>query len=322
MYLEHFKLDQLPFTLTPNTKFYCNLPQHDDAMKTIMYSLDSGDGFLKIIAEVGVGKTLLCRRLLNSLDEKYISCYIPNPDLSPESLKKALAIELGVLLSSDDDSFIVLNKINEKLLSYSKEGKQVVLVIDEAQALSVESLESIRLLTNLETESSKLLQIILFGQPELDSKLQQAKLRQLQQRIMFSQYILPMTADDVDLYIATRLIAAGHATGVLFSKDATSYLYKKSHGIPRVLNMLCHKSLMSAYGSGAVKVDIKDTIRSFNDTRGAISSIDQSSYQKTNGVLRIVSLIKSYWHRCLGVLFVFCAAGSSVGYLMIHHTIR
>ena len=274
---------------------------------------------MKVIAEVGVGKTLLCRRLLNALDDSYVSCYIPNPDLSPDSLKKALAIELGIELSDHIDPYVLLSQINEKLLAFHEDDKQVVLVVDEAQALSLESLETIRLLTNLETESAKLMQIILFGQPELDQKIQRQELRQLQQRIVFSQHITPMNESDVELYIATRLLAAGHTTGVLFSKEATSYLYKKSQGVPRLLNMLCHKALMAAYGEDDAKVRLPAAKRAFNDSQYAVSTVNQ---QRHRDVSAIYMQLKSQLMRMLGLLIAIAAAFSSVTYVIFHYAIR
>lgn len=250
MYLEHFNLKEMPFSLTPNTDFYCHLPTHDEALKTLLFSINEGDGFIKIIAEVGVGKTLLCRKLLNTLCDDVKTCYIPNPDLTPDAFRQALAIELGMELDGLITQHALIKAINDCLLRHHAEGRRVVLVVDEAQALSVETLETLRLLTNLETESSKLLQIVLFGQPELQEKLNQPSLRQLQQRIIFSYYVKPLGEDDIDKYLSKRLIAAGHCDGIVFNYKARVSLLKMSKGIPRVLNILAHKSMIVACGNG------------------------------------------------------------------------
>jgi MSHA biogenesis protein MshM len=250
MYLEHFKFNELPFGLTPNLGFFCHLKGHQEALNVLLFSLRSGEGFIKIVGEVGSGKTLLCRKLLDSLDDHYVTAYIPNPDLSPLELRKAVACELGIELDFVQNQHELLISINRKLLELHQADKRVVVIIDEAQALSLESLEAVRLLTNLETEKSKLLQVVLFGQPELDQHLSQPRLRQLKQRITFSYYLPMLSREDVDTYIFHRLITAGHNSGALFAKKARKILYRASKGVPRVINVLCHKALLLAYGSG------------------------------------------------------------------------
>jgi len=258
MYLEHFKLTDLPFGLTPDVDFFCNLKGHEEALNVILYSLNTGEGFIKITGEVGSGKTLLCRKILKTLDsEQYHQAYIPNPGLTPIELRKALAYELGMDLSKLQDQHEILLKINDKLLEINKSGKQVVLLIDEAQALSFETLEAIRLLTNLETEKHKLLQVILFGQPELDEMLSKRNLRQLKQRITFSYSLPLMTREELDSYLFHRLAVVGCNTSSLFSKRAKDLVYKSSNGIPRLVNILCHKAMLAAYGKGMNRITPK-----------------------------------------------------------------
>lgn len=267
MYLEHFNFKDVPFSLTPNTKYYCHLPSHQEALNTILLSLRTKEGFIKIIGEVGSGKTLLCRKLLNFLDEEaFVTAYIPHPDLTPSGLRKALARELSIDVPAHTDQHGLITLITEKLLKLSLENKPVVLIIDEAQTIPRETLEAIRLLTNIETESMKLLQIVLFGQPELDERLQKTNLRQLNQRISFSYHLAPIARKDLNSYLCHRLSVAGYTYGALFSKKACDKLYAASGGIPRLINILCHKALMVAYGEGrqsvgpaAMKDAIKDT---------------------------------------------------------------
>lgn len=266
MYLEHFNLQTLPFALTPNTSFYCNLPGHQSVFNVLMVSIENGEGFIKVVAEVGAGKTILCRKLLNTLGEKYVSAFIPNPDLSTSGLRKALARELGLRFEANIDQHALLELITQRLIQIHALGKRAVLVIDEAQALSDECLEAVRLLTNLETESKKLLQVVMFGQPELDHRIDQASLRQLKQRIAFSCNLNPIPRKDLNDYICHRLTKAGYTLGSLFSKRACDLLYKSSGGLPRVINVLCHKALMAAYGRGehkvsstSMKLAVKDT---------------------------------------------------------------
>ncbi len=266
MYLKHFKLNNPPFSLTPNTDFYCDLPTHQDALAVLLLSLQMGEGFIKIIGEVGAGKTLLCRLLLNHLDDNYVTAYIPNPDKSGYGLRLALAHELGLVLDKDIPYYLLLDKITQRLLELHQSVKHVVLVIDEAQALSEDALEAIRLLTNLETEEKKLLQVVLFGQPELDVKLNQHKMRQLKQRITFSYYLRPLSFNEINFYLSHRLAKAGFTYGSLFTPGAKKRLCRASKGIPRLLNILCHKALLVSYGRGAQRVDTRAMKRAISDT--------------------------------------------------------
>jgi len=266
MYLEHFKFKELPFALTPNVEFFCQLKGHHEALNTLLFSLRSGEGFIKIVGEVGSGKTLLCRKLLESLGSEFITAYIPNPDLNPIELRRSFAREIGIEAKLLQKKHELLTHINHKLLELHGEKKCVVLLLDEAQALSTESLEALRLLTNLETKTNKLLQVVLFGQPELDEKLNLAGLRQLKQRITFSYYLPKLTREELDTYLFHRLAIAGHTLGTLFTKKSRDILYKSSVGIPRLVNILCHKALLVAYGKGEedinhriMKLAVRDT---------------------------------------------------------------
>jgi len=268
MYQEFFKLQTLPFNLTPNPNFFCQLKGHQEALNTLQFCIHSGEGFIKIVGEVGSGKTLLCRKLLDSLDKNFVTAYIPNPDLSPAEMRKAFARELG-LDPSLLDQHELLTAIYQHLMSLHAEGKKVILLIDEAQALSDEGLETVRLLTNLETEHSKLLQVVLFGQPELDQRLDQPHLRQLKQRITFSYELPLMNRDDLDTYLFHRLTVAGNTQGQIFTKKARNKLYKASRGIPRIVNVLSHKALLVAYGQGNHQIDHKAMELAIHDTESA-----------------------------------------------------
>lgn len=266
MYLEYFKFTELPFGLTPNLGFFCQLKGHQEALNVLLFSLKSGEGFIKIIGEVGLGKTLLCRKLLNSLDDNFVTAYIPNPDLNSLDLRKAIARELGIDFTNSQDQHEILSLLNAKLLELHQAGKRIVVIIDEAQALPLDSLEAVRLLTNLETEKTKLLQVVLFGQPELDRHLNTPNLRQLKQRITFSYYLPLLSYDDMDTYLFHRLAIAGHTTGSLFSKKARKLLYKASKGVPRLINVLSHKALLLAYGSGKSQITPKMIKFAIRDT--------------------------------------------------------
>jgi len=269
MYLYHFGLTQLPFTLTPNTNFYLGLKPHDEALAVLITALKTGEGFLKVIGEVGTGKTLLCRKLLNEIPDHFVTAYIPNPYLNPDELRRAVASELGVKQAQRMNSQLLTQRIQERLLTLHGEGHSVVLILDEAQALPEESLEALRLFTNLETESRKLLQVVLFAQPELDERLAQSHFRQLRQRITFSYRLRPMNAIEVFAYIQHRMHVAGYKGAALFPLALCKKIAKSSRGIPRLVNVLCHKMLMLCYGEGKYLITTKYLNAAIKDTEDA-----------------------------------------------------
>lgn len=254
MYLQHFQLKEPPFTLTPDTEFFFNHGSHQEALNVLLVALQSGEGFIKVTGEVGTGKTLLCRQLLNLLDESVVTAYLPNPFLNPTALRMALAEELGIQFARNIGQHRLLQLITERLLQLSADGRQVVVLLDEVQAMPDDSLEALRLLTNLETEKRKLLQVVLFGQPELDMRLAHKKLRQLKQRIVFSYRLQALDRKTLGDYVRHRLQIAGYNGPALYDRHAIRQLHKISRGIPRLVNLLCHKSLMAAYGSGSTMV--------------------------------------------------------------------
>lgn len=271
MYLQHFGLRELPFSLTPNTHFFLNMASYHKAYNMLMVSLANAEGFIKIVGEVGTGKTMLCRKVLNTLEEdkeNYVTAYIPNPVLSPKGLFLAFAEELNIEIDQDVGHHRLLKAITEKLVEFSAGNKQVVLFIDEAHAMPEQTLEALRLLTNIETEQVKLFQVVLFAQPELDVLLSQPSLRQLRQRITFSFEIEALDRDGVERYVVHRLATAGYNGPFLFSKRALDFLFRTSDGIPRVINILCHKALMVAFGKGERTVQIDHVKSAADDTEG------------------------------------------------------
>ena len=266
MYKTHFGLRELPFGITPDTSFFFACAAYQEALNTVLIAANSGEGFIKITGEVGTGKTLLCRKLMASLDDRFYTAYIPNPYLEPRTLMLALADELEIVCDRDIDQHRLLRSINHRLLNLARAGKKVLLCLDEAQALPIESLEALRLLTNMETEKRKLLQIVLFGQPELDEKLSQQSIRQLLQRITFDFHLKPLSLSDMAYYLSHRLHVAGYAGGSPFSKYAQRWLYKASGGVPRLVNILAHKSMLSAYGEGTQGIGAKHVKVAVDDT--------------------------------------------------------
>ncbi|MFM5856810.1 ExeA family protein [Aeromonas rivipollensis] len=273
MYLSHFGLQEAPFGLTPNTGFYYGLPPHEEAMQVLNWALAQGEGFIKVTGEVGTGKTLLCRKLLSELGSEACPvrlAWLPNPHLSPGELRTALALELGLAVQGEIELDLT-DRIHRHLIALHQQGSRVVVLIDEAQALPDETLEAIRLFGNLETESSKLLQIVLFGQPELDVRLARPHLRQLRQRIGFSYCLRPLRCDETRAYLEHRLHVSGYRGATLFGGLALRLLWRASRGIPRLINVLAQKCLMLAYGRGTRRIDsalVRLAIRDTDDARG------------------------------------------------------
>ena len=273
MYLEHFGLRELPFSLTPNTQFFLNMASYHKAFNLLMVSLANVEGFIKIVGEVGTGKTMLCRKVLNTLEEDgehYVTAYIPNPVLSPKGLFLAFAEELNINVDRDIGHHSLLKQITMRLIDFSADKKHVVLFIDEAHAMPEQTMEALRLLTNIETEQTKLFQVVLFGQPELDVILRQPSMRQLRQRITFSFEIEALDRDGVERYVLHRLATAGYNGPFLFSKRAVDLLYKASEGIPRVINILCHKAMLAAFGKGERNIQAAHVKSAAEDTEGVV----------------------------------------------------
>lgn len=271
MYLEHFGLNELPFSITPDTSYTVITRAHQEGLNTLLIALNGGEGFIKITGEVGTGKTLLCRRLLQSLPFDWVTAYLPNPYLAPRTLLLALAEELGLEIPADCDDYHILQSVNNALLEHAAAGRPVIVCIDEAQAMPLETLESLRLLSNLETEKRKLLQIVLFGQPELDRKLAEPSVRQLLQRIAFHYHLSGLDVQEVGAYVGHRLRVAGYRGETLFGPRSVRGLHRASRGTPRLLNILAHKAMLAAFGEGGRSVQIGHVRRAVKDTDGASS---------------------------------------------------
>jgi MSHA biogenesis protein MshM len=288
IYLPHFGLREPPFGITPDTSFYYICSSSQEALNTLLVAVANGEGFIKITGEVGTGKTLLCRKLLATLDDGWVSAYIPNPDLEPKTLLLALAEEMKVTLDSTLDQHHLLKALNHALLDFARDKKRVIVCLDETQAMPLESLETLRLLTNLETEKRKLVQVILFGQPELDERLSHKSIRQLRQRITFQHQLGTLTREETGHYLAHRLEIAGYSGDRVFAPAAERAIYRASRGVPRLINILANKAMMVAYGEGTRVVGARharaataDTPASFAFSRGwlwlALASIAFSS---------------------------------------------
>lgn len=272
MYCEHFGLKQRPFPLTPHLAFRYPEPSQTEALTTLRVALDQGEGFIKVVGEVGLGKTLLCRTLLEELTEPFVTAWMPDPHLSPGTLRSALARDLGIELKSRPTQQEVHERLQTELTAMAARGQRPVLLIDEAQALPASTLETVRLLTNLETEQRKLLQVVLFGQPELDRRLAMPQFRQLRQRITYSCRLEPLDPQGVADYLEHRLQRAG-GSGRLFTSRAVSRLARASGGVPRLINVLADKALLSAWGRGrpqAGPFDVRRAVADTEDTAGQL----------------------------------------------------
>lgn len=272
MYLEHFGLHEYPFGLTPDTSYFFPGVGAQAALNTVLVALENGEGLIKIVGEPGSGKTILCRYLLNRMEgSRFATAYIPNPNLSSAALTQALLNEFGGGFRRSL-TYGLTKALEVRLLELAHEGKRAVALIDEAQAMPIESLEALRLITNLETEKSKLLQIVLFGQPELDDKLADPSVRQIRSRIAFHDHITPINAGELPAYLGYRLNRAG-AARPLFTAAAMNKLHKMSRGLPRYINILAHKALMLAFGEGRHEVDVRHVRLAGKDTPGVRLSL-------------------------------------------------
>jgi MSHA biogenesis protein MshM len=295
MYQDHFQLREAPFSLTPDPDYFYNYTGHQQALNVLLVALESGEGLIKITGEVGTGKTLLCRKLLSALAENFQTAYLPNPLLKPYELYQALAEELNVNAPQSSTMHDLVKRLTEELVVLQREGKKVVLCLDEAQAMPQESLEALRLLSNLETEKQKLLQIVVFAQPELNVMLESDELRQLRQRITFSYALPPLDRESISGYVRHRLKVAGHKDGQLFNQAALDALYRASRGIPRLINILCHKAMMAAYGQGQPVVERQQVKAASRDTEDAAplsgSLVSGQSFYITLGVITLLEVV-------------------------------
>jgi len=249
-YLQHFGLREAPFGITPDTSFFYACRSTQEALNTLLIAVGNGEGFIKITGDVGTGKTLLCRKFLATLDAGWASAYLPSPNLEPRALVLAVAEELGVRAEPGADQHHLMRGITRALLDHARHGRRVVLCMDESQGIPLDTLETMRLLTNLETEKRKLLQVVLFGQPELDRKLASESIRQLRQRITFHYDLKGLDREEIGAYVEHRLAIAGHAGAPLFDGGALRVLHRASRGVPRLVNILAHKALLLVYGEG------------------------------------------------------------------------
>jgi general secretion pathway protein A len=272
MYTSFFGLNEKPFAITPDPRYLFMSERHGEALAHLVYGVTESGGFMQLTGEVGTGKTTLVRTLLlNRMPENADVAVVLNPQLSALEFLQAICEELGVSVPKDSSSIkVLIDALNQHLLDAHANGRRTILVVDEAQNLAPDVLEEVRLLTNLETSKQKLLQIILIGQPELRELLARNDLRQLAQRITGRYHLEPLTRDETSQYIEHRLKVAG-AIGEVFDSAAKREVYKLSSGVPRLINVICDRAMLGAYGAES---------RTGQSLLGALAADDDRHYRR------------------------------------------
>jgi type II secretory pathway predicted ATPase ExeA len=292
MYLEHYGLERPPFKITPDTSLFYAGNKRGAALDALVYAIRSGEGIIKVVGEVGSGKTMLCRMLEIRLSGLLDVVYIANPSISADNILHVIAHELHLDVTNQSSKFDVMQLLQQHLLEKHAENRQVVVFVEEAQSMPIETLEEIRLLSNLETDESKLLQMVLFGQPELDEKLVQPNIRQLKERITHSFYLDPFPPRDVLDYLNFRLRAVGYRGPDIFDEKVAKEVKKISGGLTRRINIIADKAMMAAFSEGVHQISLKH-IRS--------AAIDSDFKKATNykswwlGAAVCASLLLALW---------------------------
>jgi len=250
MYRKYFGLNSLPFKTTPDLDMFYKHGSRQEILEALIYTISRGDGIIKVTGEVGSGKTMLLRLLADSLPDYFEVIYINSPNLSSKDILLYICSELGLDLPSDSQKFTLTNALKNALLSLYSQNKKVVMLVDEAQTMTFDALEELRLLSNIETGDDKLLQMVLFGQPELDKAIEHADIRQLKSRISYNIYVPPLKASDVQAYLNYRMHKAGYSGVDVFSLAISNKIQKLTSGLPRNINIVADKVLMSVFGSG------------------------------------------------------------------------
>jgi type II secretory pathway predicted ATPase ExeA len=295
LYYQHFGLKEPPFKITPNTDFFFSGANRGAVLDALVYAIMNGEGIIKVVGEVGSGKTMLCRMLQTILPEKIESIYLANPSVAPEDVLYAIAFELQLKVPKNADRLKVMYLLQAHLLNRHAEGCQVVIFVEEAQGMPLATLEEIRLLSNLETKQDKLLQIVLFGQPELDANLSETHIRQLRERITHSFHLDPLATKDISEYLILRLRAAGYHGPHLFSDAAIKKLSSSAEGLARRVNILADKSLLAAYADNEYQVTPKHVKAAIQDSEFGRKTTNYKQYFIGASVLiAILAIVMGY----------------------------
>ena len=268
MYQDYFGFSEMPFHVTPNPRFLFLSPTHQEALQHLRYGIENRKGFIVLTGEVGCGKTTLCRKLLEELkaSEHYETALLLNPGVSETQFLRSIMKELGKASNARSKSDL-LDHMNHFLLERIHQGKDIVLIIDEAQNLSFDLMEMLRMLSNLETYDQKLLQIVLIGQPELNTKLKEKRLRQFRQRVLVHYNLKTLSKTEVHIYILHRLSIVGSSGKPPFTPRAISKIARSSKGIPRIINNICDKALLASFIRNGVNVNWWDVRRALQDMK-------------------------------------------------------
>jgi general secretion pathway protein A len=284
MYREFFGLKEKPFNVTSDPDFLFLSRVHKEALSHLTYGIKERKGFLEITGEIGAGKTTLCRALLNQLDANTKTAFILNSTLPEMQLLEAIVEDFGITVERKN-KVSILKQFNNFLLEEATRGNNVVLIIDEAQNIKPGMLEEIRMLSNLETDKTKLLQIVLVGQPELKNRLASPSLKQLRQRIGVRFHITPLSRQEVPEYINHRLRVAGSNGMIHFTDDAIGSIFKYSGGIPRLINVVCDKALLSAYVMETSEISFGIVERSIREIEGVMGNEHNTGSAEKSGEL-------------------------------------
>ncbi len=301
MYYNHFGLKEPPFKITPNTEVFFTGGNRGAVLDALIYAINNGEGIVKVVGEVGSGKTMLCRMLQTMLPEKVESIYLANPSVAPEDVMHAIAFELQLKLPKNADRLKVMQELQNHLLARHAAGKQVVIFVEEAQGMPIATLEQIRLLSNLETNHDKLLQIVLFGQPELDENLNQTHIRQLRERITHSFNLAPLQAKEIGEYLIFRLRAAGYFGPHLFTNTAIAKIAGSAEGLVRRVNILADKALLAAFAENVYQVTPKHVNAAIRDSEFGAEKLKAAAKQ-------------SQWLMGLALLMVALALGYAASF--------
>ncbi len=259
MFEKFYGLARNPFNLTPDPSLFYFSSQHEEALSRLIYAVKNKKGLVVLTGEVGTGKTTVIRKLISSLGPEYNVILVFNTFLSSKQIIETILVDLNIEYKRNDSKVKMIHRLYDFLIAHRRQGRAVVLVIDEAQNLSPKALEEVRMLTNLETDTEKLLQIVLVGQPELKDLLSKAELRQMKQRIYIHYHLYPLPLEDVYRYIDHRIIRSGGRTEDLFTEESVSLIAKASGGVPRVINILCDNCLITGFANGERPVGVITT---------------------------------------------------------------
>jgi len=266
MYYSHFGLDQAPFKITPNTEFFFSGGNRGPILEALIYAISHGEGIVKVTGEVGSGKTMLCNMLQTRLPAHIETVYLANPSVSPDEILQAIAFELQLGIDRNASRLEVMQALHDHLLKRHADGKRVVVFVEESQSMPLATLEEIRLLSNLETRNDKLLQIVLFGQPELDDNLRQPNIRQLRERITHSFRLEPLDVNEIREYLMFRMRAAGYRGPDLFSPAVVKFMAQASDGLTRRVNLIADKALLAAFSENTHTIRMKHVEAAVRDS--------------------------------------------------------